>query len=196
MEPQSDWDTLFLHVQAGYLTCALDGRDRPTLFPAQAHEPNQYTEGLQTQQWRSIEVRRRADRSGLGLPPRRYAGAANRAGKESTLRVGTTPLSVLTEEGQRPRIPGEAFVPALSTGLRLPRGKLELEICRTNPRRCARCYLALSSTSACHKGVSSICPMLFSSGVMNLAEVRLQEGESIENALRRFKKTMGCDALR
>jgi hypothetical protein len=26
-------------------------------------------------------------------------------------------------------------------------------------RRCARYYLALSSTSACHKGVSSICPM-------------------------------------
>jgi small subunit ribosomal protein S21 len=32
-------------------------------------------------------------------------------------------------------------------------------------------------------------------GVMNLAEVRLQEGESIENALRRFKRKVQTEEI-
>ena len=33
-------------------------------------------------------------------------------------------------------------------------------------------------------------------GVMNLAEVRLQEGESIENALRRFKRKVQTEDIK
>jgi small subunit ribosomal protein S21 len=36
--------------------------------------------------------------------------------------------------------------------------------------------------------LSSNCPIGVGLGVMKLAEIRLQEGESLENALRRFKR--------
>jgi small subunit ribosomal protein S21 len=46
----------------------------------------------------------------------------------------------------------------------------------------------LSSTGRGTKGVSSKQVHLAGLGVTSMAEVRLQEGESLENALRRFKR--------
>ena len=45
------------------------------------------------------------------------------------------------------------------------------------------------------KGVSSNCPIGTGRGVMSLAEVRLQEGESVENALRRFKRKVQAENI-
>jgi small subunit ribosomal protein S21 len=41
----------------------------------------------------------------------------------------------------------------------------------------------------------SVCPIRTGRGVMSLAEVRLQEGESIENALRRFKRKVQTEDI-
>jgi len=50
-------------------------------------------------------------------------------------------------------------------------------------------YFVISSTEGGTKGVSSnVSNSRLVMGVMSLAEVRLQEGESLENALRRFKR--------
>ena len=40
-----------------------------------------------------------------------------------------------------------------------------------------------------------ICPIRAGLGVMSLAEVRLQEGESLENALRRFKRKVQAEDI-
>jgi small subunit ribosomal protein S21 len=40
-----------------------------------------------------------------------------------------------------------------------------------------------------------ICPIRAGLGVMSLAEVRLQEGESLENALRRFKRKVQTEDI-
>ena len=40
-----------------------------------------------------------------------------------------------------------------------------------------------------------ICPARIRSGVISLAEVRLQEGESLENALRRFKRKVQTEDI-
>jgi small subunit ribosomal protein S21 len=48
--------------------------------------------------------------------------------------------------------------------------------------------LAVGSTECNTKGVSSKQVHLAGLEVMRMAEVRLQEGESLENALRRFKR--------
>ena len=40
-----------------------------------------------------------------------------------------------------------------------------------------------------------MCPISSGLGVMSLAEVRLQEGESIENALRRFKRKVQTEDI-
>ncbi len=45
------------------------------------------------------------------------------------------------------------------------------------------------------KGVSSKMSNIVLVGVMSLAEVRLQEGESIENALRRFKRKVQTEDI-
>ena len=47
-----------------------------------------------------------------------------------------------------------------------------------------------------HKGSRLlICRIYDGSGVMSLAEVRLQEGESIDNALRRFKRKVQTEDI-
>ena len=51
------------------------------------------------------------------------------------------------------------------------------------------------STERVAKGVSSNCPIKTGSGVMSVAEVRLQEGESVENALRRFKRKVQSENI-
>jgi small subunit ribosomal protein S21 len=40
-----------------------------------------------------------------------------------------------------------------------------------------------------------MCPIGTGLGVMSLAEIRLQEGESIENALRRFKRKVQTENI-
>jgi len=40
-----------------------------------------------------------------------------------------------------------------------------------------------------------VCPIRASLGVMSVAEVRLQEGESLENALRRFKRKVQTEDI-
>jgi len=45
------------------------------------------------------------------------------------------------------------------------------------------------------KGVSSKLVHLAGLGVMSLAEIRLQEGESLENALRRFKRKVQAEDI-
>ncbi len=47
----------------------------------------------------------------------------------------------------------------------------------------------------CTKGVSSKMSDIVLLEVMSLAEVRLQEGESIENALRRFKRKVQTEDI-
>jgi len=42
---------------------------------------------------------------------------------------------------------------------------------------------------------AQICPIRTRLGVMSLAEVRLQEGESLENALRRFKRKVQTEDI-
>jgi len=42
---------------------------------------------------------------------------------------------------------------------------------------------------------AQICPVRSRLGVINLAEVRLQEGESLENALRRFKRKVQTEDI-
>jgi small subunit ribosomal protein S21 len=44
-------------------------------------------------------------------------------------------------------------------------------------------------------GISSNCSIRADLGVMSLAEVRLQEGESVENALRRFKRKVQTEDI-
>jgi small subunit ribosomal protein S21 len=54
---------------------------------------------------------------------------------------------------------------------------------------------ALRQTERVIKGVSSNCPIGTGRGVMSLAEVRLQQGESIESALRRFKRKVQTEDI-
>jgi small subunit ribosomal protein S21 len=42
---------------------------------------------------------------------------------------------------------------------------------------------------------AEICPVRTRLGVISLAEVRLQEGESLENALRRFKRKVQTEDI-
>ena len=42
---------------------------------------------------------------------------------------------------------------------------------------------------------AQICPVRTCLGVIGLAEVRLQEGESLENALRRFKRKVQAEDI-
>jgi small subunit ribosomal protein S21 len=42
---------------------------------------------------------------------------------------------------------------------------------------------------------AQICPIRTRLGVISLAEVRLQEGESLENALRRFKRKVQTEDI-
>ena len=42
---------------------------------------------------------------------------------------------------------------------------------------------------------AQICPVRICLGVIGLAEVRLQEGESLENALRRFKRKVQAEDI-
>ncbi len=53
-----------------------------------------------------------------------------------------------------------------------------------------RLYAAVDSesTERVAKGISSNCPVRSGWELMSVAEVRLQAGESVENALRRFKR--------
>src|SRR5438067_231902 len=53
----------------------------------------------------------------------------------------------------------------------------------------------LESNLRVHKGVNFNIRVATSLGVMNLAEVRLQEGESLENALRRFKRKVQTEDI-
>jgi len=46
-----------------------------------------------------------------------------------------------------------------------------------------------------HKRVSSTCPIRTGRELMSVAEVRLQEGESVENALRRFKRKVQAENI-
>ena len=60
------------------------------------------------------------------------------------------------------------------------------------------CRGAIGSTKVAQKGISSIIIVSKDGtglGVMKLAEVRLQEGESIENALRRFKRKVQTEDI-
>ena len=43
--------------------------------------------------------------------------------------------------------------------------------------------------------ISCICPIRADLGVMRVAEIRLQEGESLENALRRFKRKVQTEDI-
>ena len=45
------------------------------------------------------------------------------------------------------------------------------------------------------QGHQRLCATFFGLGVISLAEVRLQEGESIENALRRFKRKVQTEDI-
>ena len=51
------------------------------------------------------------------------------------------------------------------------------------------------STESSKNGVISNLSNSCSLGVMNVAEVRLQEGESVENALRRFKRKVQAEDI-
>jgi small subunit ribosomal protein S21 len=53
----------------------------------------------------------------------------------------------------------------------------------------------LRTTERVIKGVSSNCPSRTWSGLMRVAEVRLQDGESVENALRRFKRKVQAEDI-
>ena len=44
-------------------------------------------------------------------------------------------------------------------------------------------------------GIGSNCPIRADLGLMSLAEVRLQKGESLENALRRFKRKVQTEDI-
>jgi hypothetical protein len=55
--------------------------------------------------------------------------------------------------------------------------------------------VAEKATERSTKGVSSNMSDLRLVGVMSVAEVRLQEGESIENALRRFKRKVQTEDI-
>ena len=58
------------------------------------------------------------------------------------------------------------------------------------------CRLAIASTERGTNGISSkVSKHGTGLGVMRLAEVRLQEGESIENALRRFKRKVQTEDI-
>src|ERR1700690_1394029 len=52
----------------------------------------------------------------------------------------------------------------------------------------AQAHFSLSLTSLTNIGITNTVPLDQSGGVSRLAEVRIQEGESLENALRRFKR--------
>ena len=53
----------------------------------------------------------------------------------------------------------------------------------------------IDSQGRATKGVGSNSRIWDGSGVMSLAEIRLQEGESIENALRRFKRKVQTEEI-
>ena len=57
-----------------------------------------------------------------------------------------------------------------------------------NPPFARARFLTLSLTSPANIGITTTVPLDEFGGVSRLAEVRIQEGESLENALRRFKR--------
>jgi small subunit ribosomal protein S21 len=53
----------------------------------------------------------------------------------------------------------------------------------------------LGSAERSQIGQAHVCPISSGLGVMSLAEIRLQEGQSIENALRRFKRKVQAEDI-